>query len=110
MASSSAVFFTSKRMVMLLRPPARSLPESSFTRTRAVVSTVATSSTMPSLVRQSSSRVVSKGCSSWELQRTRTQREELERQMEQAVAVEDFETAAALRDRLRALSEKEAAQ
>ena len=43
-------------------------------------------------------------------QRTRTQREELERQMEQAVAVEDFETAAALRDRLRALSEKEGAQ
>ena len=43
-------------------------------------------------------------------QRTRTQREELERQMEQAVAVEDFETAAALRDRLRALAEKEAAQ
>ena len=43
-------------------------------------------------------------------QRTRTLREELERQMEQAVAVEDFETAAALRDRLRALAEKEAAQ
>ena len=43
-------------------------------------------------------------------QRTRTLREELERQMEQAVVVEDFETAAALRDRLRALSEKEAAQ
>ena len=43
-------------------------------------------------------------------QRTRTLREDLERQMEQAVAVEDFETAAALRDRLRALSEKEAAQ
>ena len=43
-------------------------------------------------------------------QRTRTLREELERQMEQAVAVEDFETAATLRDRLRALAEKEAAQ
>ena len=43
-------------------------------------------------------------------QRTRNLREELERQMEQAVAVEDFETAATLRDRLRALAEKEAAQ
>ena len=64
MASSSAVFFTSKRMVMLLRPPGRSLPESSFTRTRAVVRAWATSSTRPSRVMQSSSRVVSKGCSS----------------------------------------------
>lgn len=39
-------------------------------------------------------------------QRVRTQREELAWQMEQAVALEDFETAAALRDRIRALSEQ----
>lgn len=40
-------------------------------------------------------------------QRQRSQHEELMRQMEQAVAVEDFETAAILRDRLRALAQKE---
>lgn len=41
-------------------------------------------------------------------QRVRSQQEELTRQMEQAVALEDFETAAVLRDRLRELSRKEA--
>ncbi len=40
-------------------------------------------------------------------QRQRSQHEELMRQMEQAVAVEDFETAAILRDKLRALAAKE---
>ena len=40
-------------------------------------------------------------------QRTRTRQEELTRQMEQAVLVEDFETAALLRDQLKALAEKE---
>ena len=74
MESSSATFLTSKRMMMVLRPPGRSLAFSSLTRTRAVDMTVATSSTRPSLVMQSSSRVVSKGCSSWVAQRTRTQR------------------------------------
>ena len=39
-------------------------------------------------------------------QRVRSQQEELTRQMEQAVAVEDFETAAVLRDRLRELARK----
>ena len=43
-------------------------------------------------------------------QRTRTRQEQLTRLMEQAVALEDFETAAQLRDQLRALAEKEAAQ
>ena len=47
---------------------------------------------------------------SGEAQTDELEDEELQRQMEQAVAVEDFETAAALRDRLQALSEKEAAQ
>lgn len=37
-------------------------------------------------------------------QRKRTAAETLQRQMEQAVALEDFETAAQLRDQLRALS------
>ena len=40
-------------------------------------------------------------------QRLRSEQEELTRQMEQAVAMEDFETAAILRDRLKALAEKE---
>lgn len=39
-------------------------------------------------------------------QRMRSEQEELARQMEQAVAIEDFETAAVLRDRLRALARK----
>jgi len=39
-------------------------------------------------------------------QRARSQQEELTRQMEQAVALEDFETAAVLRDRIRALAKK----
>lgn len=39
-------------------------------------------------------------------QRARSQHEELTRQMEQAVALEDFETAAVLRDRIRALARK----
>lgn len=43
-------------------------------------------------------------------QRIRSEQEELTRQMEQAVAMEDFETAAVLRDRLRALMEKEGGQ
>ncbi len=42
-------------------------------------------------------------------QRVRSQQEELTRQMEQAVALEDFETAAILRDRLRELARKEEA-
>jgi len=42
-------------------------------------------------------------------QRVRSQQEELTRQMEQAVAAEDFETAAVLRDRLRELVRKEEA-
>ena len=41
-------------------------------------------------------------------QRTRTRQEQLTRLMEQAVALEDFETAAQLRDQLRALAKKEA--
>ena len=41
-------------------------------------------------------------------QRTRTRQEALTRQMEQAVALEDFETAARLRDQIRALAAKEA--
>lgn len=41
-------------------------------------------------------------------QRSRTRQEALSRQMEQAVAVEDFETAARLRDQIRALAAKEA--
>lgn len=39
-----------------------------------------------------------------EAQRARSQQEELTRQMEQAVAVEDFEMAAVLRDRIRELA------
>ena len=41
-------------------------------------------------------------------QRTRSRQEELTRLMEQAVALEDFETAAQLRDQLRALAKEEA--
>lgn len=41
-----------------------------------------------------------------EAQRQRTRQEELTRQMEQAVAQEDFETAAIIRDQLKALAEK----
>lgn len=41
-------------------------------------------------------------------QRARTRQEQLTRLMEQAVALEDFETAAQLRDQLRALAAKEA--
>lgn len=41
-------------------------------------------------------------------QRSRTRQEMLTRQMEQAVALEDFETAARLRDQIRALAGKEA--
>lgn len=41
-------------------------------------------------------------------QRSRYQQEDLTRQMEQAVAVEDFETAARIRDQLKALAQKEA--
>ena len=41
-------------------------------------------------------------------QRTRSRQEQLTRLMEQAVALEDFETAAQLRDQLRALAKKEA--
>lgn len=41
-------------------------------------------------------------------QRSRSRQEELTRQMEQAIAVEDFETAASIRDQLKALAEKEA--
>lgn len=48
--------------------------------------------------------------SSADAQRSRSLREELTRRMEQAVALEDFETAAELRDQLRALAEKEAAE
>lgn len=40
-------------------------------------------------------------------QRTRSRQEELTRRMEQAVAIEDFETAAQLRDQLRALASRE---
>lgn len=40
-------------------------------------------------------------------QRARTRQEQLTRLMEQAVALEDFETAAQLRDQLRTLAEKE---
>lgn len=43
-------------------------------------------------------------------QRKRTRQEELTRLMEQAVALEDFETAAQLRDQLRLLAKKEAGQ
>lgn len=43
-----------------------------------------------------------------EAQRQRTRQEELTRQMEQAVAQEDFETAARLRDQLREMAAKEA--
>ena len=42
-------------------------------------------------------------------QRDRSRREQLSRQLEQAIVQEDFETAAALRDQLRALSGKEEA-
>lgn len=41
-------------------------------------------------------------------QRSRTRQEALTRQMEQAVALEDFETAARLRDQIRLLAGKEA--
>jgi len=41
-------------------------------------------------------------------QRSRYRQEDLTRQMEQAIAVEDFETAARIRDQLKALAEKEA--
>ncbi|MGN0779428.1 MAG: UvrB/UvrC motif-containing protein [Aristaeellaceae bacterium] len=41
-------------------------------------------------------------------QRTRSRQEQLTRLMEQAVALEDFETAAQLRDQLRDLAQKEA--
>lgn len=41
-------------------------------------------------------------------QRSRYRQEDLTRQMEQAIAVEDFETAAKIRDQLKALAEKEA--
>lgn len=41
-------------------------------------------------------------------QRSRSRQEELTRQMEQAIAIEDFETAASIRDQLKALAEKEA--
>ena len=41
-------------------------------------------------------------------QRARTRQEQLTRLMEQSVALEDFETAAQLRDQLRALAAKEA--
>ena len=41
-------------------------------------------------------------------QRTRSRQESLTRQMEQAVALEDFETAARLRDQIRAMASKEA--
>lgn len=44
----------------------------------------------------------------FEAQRQRTLQEELTRQMEQAVAQEDFETAARLRDQLREIAAKEA--
>lgn len=43
-----------------------------------------------------------------EAQRSRSQHEKLQREMEAAVAREDFETAARLRDQLRALAEEEA--
>ena len=43
-------------------------------------------------------------------QLARSRQEELTRQMAQAVAMEDFETAAVLRDRLREMSRKEAEQ
>ena len=43
-----------------------------------------------------------------EAQRSRTRHEELQRQLETAVAQEDFEQAAALRDQLRALTDEEA--
>jgi len=43
-----------------------------------------------------------------EAQRSRTRHEELQRQMEIAVAQEDFELAAALRDQLRSLADEEA--
>lgn len=43
-----------------------------------------------------------------EAQRSRSLHEKLQRQMEAAVAAEDFETAARLRDELRALSDEEA--
>lgn len=45
--------------------------------------------------------------SSEDAQRARTRQEQLTRLMEQAVALEDFETAAQLRDQLRALAAKE---
>lgn len=41
-------------------------------------------------------------------QQTRTRREQLTRLMAQAVAAEDFETAAQLRDQLRALPQEDA--
>lgn len=40
-------------------------------------------------------------------QRSRSRQEDLTRQMEQAVAIEDFETAARIRDQLKALAAKE---
>ncbi|MBQ8555540.1 MAG: UvrB/UvrC motif-containing protein [Clostridia bacterium] len=40
-------------------------------------------------------------------QRQRSEQEELSRQLERAVAIEDYETAAILRDRLKALAAKE---
>ncbi len=43
-------------------------------------------------------------------QRTRSRQEELTRRMAQAVAIEDFETAAQLRDQLRALASREVAE
>ena len=43
-----------------------------------------------------------------EAQRSRSRHEELQRQMEQAVAQEQFELAARLRDQLRALADEEA--
>ncbi len=43
-------------------------------------------------------------------QKARTRQEELTRQMAQAVAAEDFETAAKIRDELRAMAGKEAEQ
>ncbi len=50
-----------------------------------------------------------KPLASVEAQHTRTRREVLTQQMAQAVALEDFETAAALRDQLRALGSAEEA-
>lgn len=48
-----------------------------------------------------------KPLSSEAAQRQRTLHGELQRQMEQAVAMEDFETAAILRDRIRAMTDEE---